>query len=124
MSNAEQREVQFFNRAPRCPAIAILGDRVFRVRSPKEVRKLIQREQPASFRRLDSTWECFEYFPDLLIVVPSLSMNRPPTKLQLIELVSLRANGREDSRQFEAKSFSNRSRIQIFNDLIALLDPP
>ena len=118
----DNKKIGYVFRSPRYPAIAVSGDRLFAVHSVKGLEKLIEGEQTDKLRLLDSTWEWFVYFPDLLALAPSFPMSQPPSKLQLIEMVNTRINRPSNSALCRTNSLSSRSRVEIFRELIALLD--
>jgi hypothetical protein len=123
VSRRNTMPIQYVFRKPRFPVIVTAGDRVFAAPSPARLGKLLARESPADadIRLLDSTWEWFEFVPDVSAIAPSFVDRSPPTKAEVISLVNDRANRADDAPQYLLRSLSSRSREDIFAELLALL---
>ena len=116
--------MRYVFRPPRFPVILVVGDRAFRVVSTGQLRKLLRRELKSAAgaaRLLDSTWEWFTVLPDAVLIAPSFLDRQPPTKQALIALVNGRSNGAPDAPVYKVRSLSNRTREEVFAELLAIL---
>ena len=110
-------------RRPRFPVIVVIGDQVFRAVSSAAVQKLLRRPpEVTDVRLLDSDWAWFKPISgEVLAIAPSFSDFQPPTKQFLVALVNDRSNKTEASPSYMPRSFSSRSREEIFQELLAIL---
>ena len=116
--------MQYMFRRPQFPVIVVVSDRVFRVLSPVQLRNLLQRElttPSASARLLDATWEWFEILAEEGVIAPSFVDRRSPTKQAVIALVNGRSNRAAGTPVYEARSLANRTRDEVFTELVGLL---
>lgn len=91
--------------------------------SPAELQKLLRSKlrSATTARLLDSTWEWFEVLPDIGAIAPSLIDRLPPTKQSVMALVNGRSNRAPGAPLYEVRSFSSRTRGEVFAHLLAVL---
>jgi hypothetical protein len=103
--------------------IAVIDDRVFRALSTAQLQRLLDRaaESARTVRLLDSTWEWFELMSEVGVIAPSFLDRLPPTKASLVALVNGRSNRDSGSTEYNPRSLSNRTREEVFAELLAVL---
>lgn len=116
--------IPYILRRPRLPVIVFSDDRAFRAMSSSAIQKLVRRELSvgAEVRLLDSEWAWFDVLGgDEPAIAPSFVDIQPPTKQSIIEMANCRSNSSEADPVYQPRSLSNRSRQEIFQELLAIL---
>jgi hypothetical protein len=111
-------------RRPRFPVIVLVESRVFRALSSAAIEKLLRRELKTGqeVRLLDSEWAWFKPIEgEVMAISPLIANPHPITKQALVDLVNGRANKVEGAPSYQRRSLSSRSREEVFQELLAIL---